>query len=197
MCVCLFMYIWYLCLPENFFSTLFFIFIYFYLHFILIAFFLLFPSFHPHPPQEACAVGMNAALRDTDGVITAYRAHGWTYLRGKPIAEVLCELTGMIMANRFTQSPPLTFSIIPLIHPSNQPSLPFFSTLLLFHSSSSLFLLLLSPPFTPLLPLFHSSHFFTPSFPPLPSLFSSFLSPLLPLPLSPSPPREEDRLCGR
>lgn len=49
---------------------------------------------HLYSGQEACAVGMNAALRDTDAVITAYRAHGWTYLRGNTPIKVLCELTG-------------------------------------------------------------------------------------------------------
>lgn len=44
--------------------------------------------------QEACAVGMEAALRPDDGVITAYRAHGWAYMRGVPVKGVLGELTG-------------------------------------------------------------------------------------------------------
>ena len=30
-----------------------------------------------------------------DSVITAYRAHGWTYIRGRSVHEVLAELTGM------------------------------------------------------------------------------------------------------
>lgn len=37
---------------------------------------------------------MTAALRPQDSVITAYRAHGWTYLMGVPPVGVLCELTG-------------------------------------------------------------------------------------------------------
>jgi pyruvate dehydrogenase E1 component alpha subunit len=49
---------------------------------------------HLYSGQEACAVGMEAAIKKTDAVITAYRAHGWTYLRGVPIQGVLCELTG-------------------------------------------------------------------------------------------------------
>lgn len=44
--------------------------------------------------QEACAVGMKAALRSQDAVITAYRAHGWTYLMGIEPFGVLAELTG-------------------------------------------------------------------------------------------------------
>ncbi|KAH7947756.1 hypothetical protein HPB52_015611 [Rhipicephalus sanguineus] len=44
--------------------------------------------------KEACAVGMEAVLEKGDSVITAYRAHGWAYLRGVSIPGVLCELTG-------------------------------------------------------------------------------------------------------
>lgn len=49
---------------------------------------------HLYSGQEACAVGMEAAIRKTDAVITAYRAHGWTYLRGISVKAVLAELTG-------------------------------------------------------------------------------------------------------
>lgn len=49
---------------------------------------------HLYSGQEACAVGMKAALRDQDSVITAYRCHGWTYLMGVSIFGVLAELTG-------------------------------------------------------------------------------------------------------
>ena len=45
--------------------------------------------------QEACCVGMEAVLRPTDAVITAYRAHGWTYVRGVSMAAILAELTGL------------------------------------------------------------------------------------------------------
>ncbi|KAG5670705.1 hypothetical protein PVAND_000951 [Polypedilum vanderplanki] len=51
---------------------------------------------HLYSGQEACAVGMKAALRPGDDVITAYRCHGWTYLMGASIAGILCELTGHI-----------------------------------------------------------------------------------------------------
>jgi pyruvate dehydrogenase E1 component alpha subunit len=44
--------------------------------------------------QEACAVGIKAALRPQDSVITAYRAHGWTYMMGVSQLGVLSELTG-------------------------------------------------------------------------------------------------------
>ncbi|XP_003747609.1 pyruvate dehydrogenase E1 component subunit alpha, mitochondrial [Galendromus occidentalis] len=49
---------------------------------------------HLYSGQEACAVGMEAAIRPDDGVITAYRAHGWAYVRGVPVKGVLGELTG-------------------------------------------------------------------------------------------------------
>lgn len=39
-------------------------------------------------------MGMEAVLRKTDAVITAYRAHGWTYMRGVPMSSILSELTG-------------------------------------------------------------------------------------------------------
>lgn len=49
---------------------------------------------HLYSGQEACCVGMEAALGPNDGVITAYRAHGWTYMRGVSPIGVLAELTG-------------------------------------------------------------------------------------------------------
>ena len=45
--------------------------------------------------QEACCIGLSAVLRDTDAVITAYRAHGWTWIRGSSLTGVLAELTGV------------------------------------------------------------------------------------------------------
>ena len=44
--------------------------------------------------QEAIAVGMEAAIDKDDSVITAYRAHGWCYVRGISPHGVLAELTG-------------------------------------------------------------------------------------------------------
>ena len=44
--------------------------------------------------KEAVCVGMKASLDDNDSVITAYRAHGWTYMMGVPLLGVLAELTG-------------------------------------------------------------------------------------------------------
>lgn len=49
---------------------------------------------HLYSGQEAVAVGMDAALTPDDSVITAYRAHGWSYLRGVSVHGVLAELTG-------------------------------------------------------------------------------------------------------
>lgn len=51
---------------------------------------------HLYSGQEACAVGMEAAITPDDAVITAYRAHGWAYLRGVPVLGVLAELTGRL-----------------------------------------------------------------------------------------------------
>lgn len=39
-------------------------------------------------------MGIKAVLRDTDSVITAYRAHGWVYLMGVSPFGMLAELTG-------------------------------------------------------------------------------------------------------
>jgi len=44
--------------------------------------------------QEAIYSGMKAALREQDSVITSYRAHGFTYVMGVPVAQVLAELAG-------------------------------------------------------------------------------------------------------
>ncbi|KAG8238920.1 hypothetical protein J437_LFUL000757 [Ladona fulva] len=49
---------------------------------------------HLSSGQEACAVGMKAAMRPQDAIITAYRAHGWTYLMGVDVLGVMSELTG-------------------------------------------------------------------------------------------------------
>jgi len=49
---------------------------------------------HLYSGQEAVCVGMEAALRPTDAVITAYRAHGWTFVRGISPLGVIAELTG-------------------------------------------------------------------------------------------------------
>lgn len=41
-------------------------------------------------------IGMKAAMRPQDNIISAYRVHGWTNLMGVSPSGVLCELTGMI-----------------------------------------------------------------------------------------------------
>jgi pyruvate dehydrogenase E1 component alpha subunit len=49
---------------------------------------------HLYSGQEACGVGMKAAMEPQDNIISAYRIHGWTYLMGVPPVGVLSELTG-------------------------------------------------------------------------------------------------------
>jgi pyruvate dehydrogenase E1 component alpha subunit len=49
---------------------------------------------HLYSGQEAVCVGMKAAFHENDSVITAYRAHGWTYVMGVSLLGVLAELTG-------------------------------------------------------------------------------------------------------
>lgn len=49
---------------------------------------------HLYSGQEAIAVGMEAGIRKDDAVITSYRAHGWTWIRGISLLGVLAELTG-------------------------------------------------------------------------------------------------------
>lgn len=47
--------------------------------------------------QEACCVGMEAGINPTDHLITAYRAHGFTFTRGLSVREILAELTGLLL----------------------------------------------------------------------------------------------------
>ncbi|CAH3035067.1 unnamed protein product [Pocillopora meandrina] len=49
---------------------------------------------HLYSGQEACCIGMDAAMDKNDSLITAYRCHGWTYLKGISVKEILCELAG-------------------------------------------------------------------------------------------------------
>ncbi|CEP20732.1 PDA1 [Cyberlindnera jadinii] len=44
--------------------------------------------------QEAIAVGIENAITKKDTVITSYRCHGFTYMRGSPVKDVLGELMG-------------------------------------------------------------------------------------------------------
>jgi pyruvate dehydrogenase E1 component alpha subunit len=47
--------------------------------------------------QEAIPAGMEAAIEKSDSVITAYRCHGFAYIRGASVKSILAELTGAIM----------------------------------------------------------------------------------------------------
>ena len=49
---------------------------------------------HLYDGQESVAVGMEHALNYEDAVITAYRNHCNAYLRGIPLYNIICELTG-------------------------------------------------------------------------------------------------------
>ncbi|CAF92612.1 unnamed protein product, partial [Tetraodon nigroviridis] len=49
---------------------------------------------HLYDGQEACAAGIEAAITPSDHLITAYRAHGYTFTRGVSVKEILAELTG-------------------------------------------------------------------------------------------------------
>ncbi|KAK1882346.1 Pyruvate dehydrogenase E1 component subunit alpha somatic form mitochondrial [Dissostichus eleginoides] len=49
---------------------------------------------HLYDGQEACAVGIEAGINLSDHLITAYRAHGYTYTRGGTVKQIMSELTG-------------------------------------------------------------------------------------------------------
>ncbi|CAD5112572.1 unnamed protein product [Dimorphilus gyrociliatus] len=49
---------------------------------------------HLYTGQEGVCVGMSASLKKDDAVITAYRAHGWTYMKGSSVHAILSELVG-------------------------------------------------------------------------------------------------------
>jgi len=49
---------------------------------------------HLYSGQEAICVGVAAALRPADSIITAYRDHGWAYVMGHTTTAVIAELTG-------------------------------------------------------------------------------------------------------
>uniref|UniRef100_A0A8C7LKU2 Pyruvate dehydrogenase E1 component subunit alpha, testis-specific form, mitochondrial n=1 Tax=Oncorhynchus kisutch TaxID=8019 RepID=A0A8C7LKU2_ONCKI len=44
---------------------------------------------HLYDGQEACAMGIEAGINPTDHLITAYRAHGYTFTRGVSVREIL------------------------------------------------------------------------------------------------------------
>ncbi|EDV30829.1 uncharacterized protein Dana_GF15055 [Drosophila ananassae] len=49
---------------------------------------------HLYSGQEACAVGIRAAMGEQDKLISGYRIHGWAYMMGVSAQGVLAELTG-------------------------------------------------------------------------------------------------------
>lgn len=49
---------------------------------------------HLYSGQEACAVGMKAAFREQDSIVTAYRCHGFALLSGHSVTSILAELMG-------------------------------------------------------------------------------------------------------
>ncbi len=51
---------------------------------------------HLYIGQEATGVGIEAAIRKEDYVITGYREHGNAYLRGIPMREIMAELMGKV-----------------------------------------------------------------------------------------------------
>ena len=42
---------------------------------------------------------MERAITKEDAVITAYRCHGWTYVRGASVRSILAELMGKLHAS--------------------------------------------------------------------------------------------------
>ncbi|KAJ3212592.1 alpha subunit of pyruvate dehydrogenase [Clydaea vesicula] len=51
---------------------------------------------HLSTGQEALAAGMEAAIDKEDAVITAYRCHGFTLIRGVPAKKIIAELMGKV-----------------------------------------------------------------------------------------------------
>ncbi|KAK7884156.1 hypothetical protein WMY93_027279 [Mugilogobius chulae] len=49
---------------------------------------------HHYTGQEACAVGIEAAIDETDHLITSYRVNGYSFTRGVSVREILTEMTG-------------------------------------------------------------------------------------------------------
>ncbi|XP_061659613.1 pyruvate dehydrogenase E1 component subunit alpha, mitochondrial-like isoform X2 [Syngnathoides biaculeatus] len=49
---------------------------------------------HLYVGQEACAVGIDAAVKSSDCLITGYRSHGFIFTRGGCLRAILAELAG-------------------------------------------------------------------------------------------------------
>jgi pyruvate dehydrogenase E1 component alpha subunit len=49
---------------------------------------------HLYTGQEACCAGISAALGVHDAIITSYRAHAWSYMKGVSITAIFAELMG-------------------------------------------------------------------------------------------------------
>lgn len=49
---------------------------------------------HLSTGQEAVAVGMEKAITPDDQIITAYRCHGFAYMRGASVKSIIAELLG-------------------------------------------------------------------------------------------------------
>ncbi|MCP9263650.1 Pyruvate dehydrogenase E1 component subunit alpha [Dirofilaria immitis] len=54
---------------------------------------------HLYAGQEACAVGIYTMKDPDDAVITSYRCHGYAYLSGIPVKEIIAELFGRLHGN--------------------------------------------------------------------------------------------------
>ena len=50
-------------------------------------------------------MGIEAAIRRSDPVVTAYRCHAWTFTRGVPVASILSELMGQLLVGLLCMLP--------------------------------------------------------------------------------------------
>lgn len=58
-------------------------------------------------------MGLEAGINPTDHLITAYRAHGFTFTRGLTVREILAELTGLLLVYK-REINELSFQISPI-----------------------------------------------------------------------------------
>jgi pyruvate dehydrogenase E1 component alpha subunit len=54
---------------------------------------------HLYTGEEACAVGMHAAMDKNDAIVASYRCHGHAYLLRNSPTEILSECTGRVSGN--------------------------------------------------------------------------------------------------